>query len=1100
MRIPSRFFSIEARSKAGACLLATALVCFCFLTSPTYLSAQNIYASLAGTVHDPSGAVVSGASITATNAGTGLTRTAVSDARGAYLINVLPAGTYTIVVSLKGFKETVLRGIVLQVNQQAREDVALEVGAVDETVTVEGTLPLVQSENSSIGQVVSNQQVVELPMNGRNLNQLALITGAVLPANQSNVEAGSASTVQTFSVAGGRSNTNSFLIDGVSNTDDAIDNSALHPSLEMVQEFKLEANNYSAEFGRYSGGQVNINTKSGTNRFHGTLFEFLRNDALDAKNFFVLPTQDKPPLRRNQFGGSVGGPIKKDKLFFFFSYEGLRLTNGLTGTGTVPTPDMLRGDFSALLQPNNPYTHTATQLVDPVTHSPIPGNDLTSINPVGAAVAKLYPDPTVPNLAVNNYTVNPSLVQSDDTYNLRFDYQATSKDTITVRSTYLREELNQPYPLGSGISPLVGYGSIQPSRQHNALVSNTHVFSPIAINEIKFGFSRIVLSVENQNSANVAGELGITGLDPAAYASYSGVPTFSVPGFATISAVNFFPQIRADSTYQITDSFSWIKGAHSFKFGLELTRFQLYQNVNVNVRGTFTFSGQYSGFSLADLLLGYPSQTSKLELPGPLWSYGVNSSRAFYAMDNWHVSQKLTLNLGLRYELYPPVFYKGGQQAGFNPSLNVIQIPTQTDPSINPILNPAPIPIPVPIQEVNRRTICDMDTLNFAPRVGFAYRPFGNDKTVVRGGFGIFYNMPYTNTSCGSSSMLWRYSESFIGALKGSTPNITLDNPFPQALLNSAFTPTAEFPTLHFTPRVYQYNLNIQRELARGLLFEIGYVGSKGIHLPLALNINQAVQGSGPVNSRRPFAGLGLLNTITWNSYAGTSNYDAMVLRVEKRTGHGATFLVNYTYGHAFDSGSGGIQNYYNIAAQRGPSSSDIRQRFVASYVYQLPFGRGRWKGANWNRIEQAVLGGWQTGGIITLQTGFPLTATFAGLDNSQTGGLSDRPNFSGSSSIGNPTLSKWFNTDAFTRPPAGQFGNEPTGAIVGPGFVGFDLSLMKNFAIREHNVQFRAELFNAPNHPNFLNPVTTFNSPAFGSVTGAMTGRQVQFGLRYSF
>jgi len=1080
------------------CFCITLALVFCF-TAIAY--SQNVYASLAGTVTDSTGAAVPGAMVTARNQNTGLTRAAATDNRGTYSLNLLPIGVYTLSVTHEGFREKSVTDIVLQVDQQAREDLSLETGAILEKVTVEGTAPVLQADSSSIGEVVNNQEVNELPMNGRNLNQLALITGAVAPANQSNVEAGSASTVQTFSVAGGRSNTNSFLIDGVANTDDAIDNSALHPSLEMVQEFKLEANNYSAEFGHYSGGQVNITTRGGTDQFHGSLFEFFRNDALDAKNFFVLPTQSKPPLKRNQFGGSLGGPIKKDKLFFFGSYEGLRYTQGQTGTGTVPTAAMLNGDFSVLLQPNNPYTHAVTQLHDPLTGAAIPNNVLSSTSPIGARIAALFPAPTILGVAVNNYVVNPSLVQSDDTYNFRLDYQLSSKDNLAGRLTTLRESVNQPYPLGPAISPLVGYSSIQPSSQYNTFLSENHIFSPSLINEARLGFSRIVLSVANQNSNNVASQLGITGLDPAAYATYSGVPTFSIPGFATISAVNFFPQIRADSTYQVTDSLSWVHGAHSMKFGLDLTRFELYQDVNINVRGTLTFSGQYSGFSLADLLLGYPSQTTKLQLPGPLWSYAINSSRSFYALDNWQVSRKLTINIGLRYELDPPVFYKGGQQAGFNPSLGVIQIPKQTNPSINPLANPAPIPIPVPIQQLSGKTICDEDTKNFAPRIGFAYRPSNDNKTVIRGGFGIFYNIPATNTSCGSSSMLWQYSESFVGALKGSAPNITLANPFPNTLLSSAFLPTANYPGQHITPRVNQYNLGVQRQLRPTIILEVGYIGSEGHHLPLALNINQAVPGSGPVNPRRPFASLGLLNTINWNSYLGNSSYNALLLHLEKRTSHGATFLVNYTWAHALDTGTGAIQNVYNIAANRGPSSADIRQRFVASYVHQLPFGHGRWKGAHWNRVEDFVLGGWQTGGIFTVQTGFPLTATISGLDQSQTGGLNDRPNLIGPVSVSDSTIGQWFNRAAFALPATGQFGNEGTGVIVGPGLVNLDFSLLKNFKFRESdNLQFRAELFNSMNHPNFLNPVTTFNSPSFGVITGALAGREVQLGLRYSF
>lgn len=1074
---------------------------FMLLLLPSVASAQNVYASLAGTITDPAGAVVPGATVAAKNENTGLTRTTVTEAHGTYALNLLPAGTYTLSVTGKGFKAKSITGIVLQVNQQAREDVTLEVGTAQQQVVVQGTVPVLQTETASIGEVVNEQEINQLPMNGRNLNQLALITGAVLPANQTQAEAGSASTVQSFSVAGGNSNTNSFMIDGVANTDDAIDNSSLHPSLEMVQEFQMAVNNYSAEFGQYSGGQVNITTRSGSDKFHGSAFEFARNQAFDAKNFFDLPTQAKPPLSRNQFGGSIGGPIKTNKLFFFFSYEGLRLTQGETGAGTIPTQDMLGGNLSVLLQANNPYTHRVTQLINPATQAPIQGDIITAPSSVGAAIAALFPAPTIPGVTINNYVVNPSLIQNDDTYNLRLDYQMSQNDVLTGRMTTLRETLTQPYPIGPGISPLLGYGDTQPSEQYNAFIGETHVFTPHLINEAKIGFSRIELSAENENSSNVAGKLGITGLDPAAYTSYAGVPSIIIPGFPTLGPISFFPQVRADSTYQITDSLSWVKGSHSMKFGVELVRFQLYQNLNINVRGTFIFTGQYSGYGLADMLLGYPAQTSKLQLPGPLWNYGINSNRSFYALDNWQVSKRLTLNVGLRYELDPPVFYKGGQQAGFNPLLGVIQIPKQTNPSINPLIVPAPIPIPVPIQEIKASTICDEDRTNFAPRIGVAYRPFNDDKTVIRGGYGLFYNQPYTNTSCGSSSMLWQYAESFIGTPPGKgAPDISMSDPFPQRLLTSAFTPTANYPARHPTPRVSQYNVDVERQLAPSVVFEIGYLGSSGVNQPVSLNINQAVLGSGPESSRRPFASLGLLNSVTLNGYPGASNYNGLLLHLEKRTSHGSTFLVNYTYSHAINDYSGAVQNAYDLAANRGSSSTDMRQRFVASYVYQLPFGRGRPLGSHWNRLTDAVLGGWQTAGIFTDQTGFSMTSAISS-DNSGTAGLHDRPNVTGSTRLSHRSIAKWFNTAAFSTPPLGQFGDEVTGAIVGPGLVDLDVSAVKNFRIRERiNLQFRAELFNSMNHPQFLNPATTYPSATFGVISGAEAGREVQFGLRASF
>lgn len=1095
-----------------------------------YCSAQNIFATLTGTVKDQSGQVVSGAQVTALNKDTNLKRTVTSDSRGDYVISNLPVGVYNISVSAQGFKEELHSGVTLHVDQSAREDFNLQVGAIAQQVEVVGTAPVVQSETSSITQSINNTQVVQLPLNGRNFLNLALISAGVTTTTQADPEAGNPAQQIAFSTTGVRSTMTSYLVDGINNTDDATDFIVVKPSIDSIQEFRVETNSYSAEFGRYSGGQINLTTKSGSNKLHGSLYDFFRDQNMAAENYFQLPNLPAP-FQRNQFGGTLGGPIYKNKLFFFFGFEGLRLKQALTNKVTVPTNAELQCikqsaafcDFSAI----------TTQLVNPVTKAPFAGNQIPAgmISPIGKALALYYPSPDLPG-STSNYLASPVQTQSDNTYNARVDYQISQNDLLFGRYIYGNTDLGVPYPvnIATTTTPLLPVSGVYDLDQsHSFVLDETHIFSSNKLNDFKLYFTRAALGVAWQNSANVLTGIGITGLDPLAY-TIGGLPDVTVSGFANVgtTGTQAAPEQRYDTTYGLADNFSWTHGSHSFKFGLDFQDYDLYQSLPGFALGQFTFTGQYSnpagssGFGLLDLLLGYPSSTVRKNYYSSPWTYGVVATRDFFAMDDWRVTQKLTLNLGLRYEIDFPPYNKGGEQVAYDPTTKVIDVANITNPAlaISTSLAKLPVTLPVPVVESAQKNLCGADYNNFAPRLGAAYRPFNDNKTVIRAGYGIFYDLPSTNSACTStmtSEFLWFFNQSFVGNPGTQSPILSLSNPFPASQLSSSISYPAYVKNLP-TPYVQEYNLDIQREIVGGTVVEISYVGSHGSELPLTVNLNQAVFGTGaastwaPEATRRPLYPLGLQNSVTLYTDVGASRYNGLLAKIESRDVHGLTALATYTYSHSIDNGSAtalggvgdaGIQNNANLAGNFGSSDFDVRHKGTASFVYALPFGHGLWKGSDWSRPVDYLLGGWQITGILTAQTGFALTATLSG-DNSLTGGGADRPNYTGgtTSKLSNPTPSDWFNTAAFTVPALGNFGNEGRGVIEGPGLVTFDAGLQKNFHVWKEgqNLEVRGEFYNLMNHPNFLNPVLTANSASFGQITAAQSPREIQVGLRYSF
>lgn len=1048
------------------------------LLLPVSLTAQNIYASLTGTVTDTSGAVIRDAAVTVTNPDTGLRRSTTTDDRGNYLVIQLPAGSnYQILVENQGFQTQTKSGLVLQVDQRVRLDFIMMVGMIADKAVVEAETPLVQSETSAVGQVITNKQIVELPLNGRDFVQLATLTPGVTPSS------GGTNITSSYSTAGSRTNTNNFVLDGIDNNDQAIQAYTARASVDIIQEFKLQTNAYSAENGRWAGGQLNVTTKSGTNKFHGSVFEFLRNSALDARNFFT-PAGEKPQFKRNQFGAALGGPIKQDKVFFFVGYEGTRLRSQSTQLASVPVLTFdAQGNY---LSPN--------AIKDPSTGLPFADNIIPSdrIDPIGSGIAALYPVPNRSDPA-RNFVSTASDPDDVDQFSIRMDYRITSMDTLFARYSYDNQRSLTAYEPPFVVFP--GYGRDRSQKAQNGVISYTRILGGSMINEFRVGFNRMDAAYKGLSKYESPADIGITGLDPKAYdGAYPGIPAFNIIGFDTVGNFFLFPQNRWDTTLQVVDHFSLNRGQHALKFGADINRFNVNEYVNPFVRGSFTFTGQYTGSGVADLLLGIPALTMRRLLPNSDRTYRIHTTASFFAQDDWRLLPQLTLNLGIRYEVDKPLTYKRGTMAAFNPQSKVIEMIEQ-DPAFDPRNQDLPFELPVPLVEINSNTLCRRDNNNLAPRIGLAYRPFNDNKTVIRAGYGVFYNV---DGNCGDSALLWRFHQTFIGSFM--TPNLSLEDPFPSELGTSAFAPSANIPDARTTAHLQQWNLNVQREVIRGLAVEVGYLGSKGTHLTLSRNINQATLGPGSVDSRRPFSSVGLLNNINLATYDGNSSYHALTAKAEGRLQNALTLLAAYTFAKSMDY-DGTPQNAYDLESNRGPSSFVPSQRFTLSAIYTLPYGKTHKLGGNWAEILQAILGGWEVSGILTLQTGFALTPVVSNVDRSLTGGRADRPNL-----VGNPTLSHrtpemWFNTAAFELNPLGTFGNAGKGLVIGPGVKTLDFSLMKTFRIREANsLQFRAEMFNLSNTPNFNNPSVDITSVRFGQITSAKTARQIQFGLRYAF
>ena len=1106
------------------CLILT-LVLFAL---PRFAAAQAASGEISGSVFDPSGSVVPGVSVTLTNRNTNAVRTAVTNEAGLYFLPAIPPGLYDLKIEIPGFRSLERREIQVQVGVSSRIDFTLQIGELANVLEVRGGAPVLQTETTSVGTVIENKRIVELPLNGRNYLQLAsLIPGATTngpSSSQGKQRMGGQRNSFALNVAGQRIHYNHYSLDGIENTDLNFNSYMLLPSIDALQEFKVESGLFDAEYGR-AIAQINVSTKSGTNELHGTLFEFLRNSSLDAKNYFDRSDLSIPPFKRNQYGITVGGPIVipklvngKDKFFFLTNWEGLRERKALTNTISVPLPAERNGDFSA--NPNLIYD-PATRVFDAagnliVAPTPFQGNVIPQnrMDPISREILNFFPLPQT-SARSNNFVNNEGRRIDADQLTARVDFVQSSQTSWFFRYSYSTELGYDPFPV-----PDMGINT--DTKVHQGVLSNVKVFGPTKVNELKFGLMRLENShiSPRANTENVVEELGIN--IPSDNPLYWGVPNINIQNIANLGEESDAPFINYDTTIQLLDNFSWTRGKHTLKFGGEVRRVRYNQIGGVVTRGRFGFDNRYTsnpllpaasrgGVGMADFLLGHFNRAEG-QVGAPIANFRSNYF-ALYFQDNWKVTPKLSMNWGLRWENDQP----------FNDKYDaIVNIDFRWDHSIVPTYvragtgdpyegDPAFILSPS-IQYVrdgrfgNRAYRNDLN--DFAPRLGIAYMV--TPKTVIRTGFGIYYVRDIGNATFDivrNAPFTIRRDEP-AATLR---PNLSYQQPFQQTgaptfiLINQFEEPSSY---------VNQWSFGVQQELTSDMSLEVNYFGSSGVHLRRLTTYNNPEPSDAPnVNLVRPFPQFGGFQNMNAPSH---SSYHALQARLQQRFAYGFTLLSSFAYSKSIDNGSGirttdgdslTPSNNYNLELERGPSTFDFRRRWTNSWLYELPVGRGK-RFLKDGGVANVILGGWQFGGILTLQDGFPLTA-YCSSGAIQNGGGSCYPDATGIS----PTLesseqsrTRFFDTAAFVdRLPGGprfRYGNSARSTITGPGIINFDASINKKFDITESKfVEFRAEFFNLPNHPIWNPPGTTLGSPNYGVITSTkIDSRQLQFALKLVF
>ena len=1075
------------------------LVLLLMVASPLALLAQQ--SGIVGTVTDSSGAVLTGVSVAAKNINTGETRQATSNDVGHFTIPNLQAGVYEVSAEKQGFQRKIVDQVTLEVQAVRTIDMVLPPGTVSEQVNVTAGATALQTTESSVSTLFESKVVSEIPLNGRDFLQLQLLSPGTTLAS-----AGTFTAVQiasqnldigggNFSVNGMRDVYNDYIIDGVSFKDWMHGTNGLNPSVDAIQEFRLQTGNYSAEFGANAGGLVNMVTKSGTNQIHGSLYDFLRNDKLDATNFFTARAgEEKTPLRRNQFGGTVGGPIIRDRTFFFFSYEGFREQSSTTLFDNFPTQLMRGGDFSELLSLPTPVI-----ISDPATGLPYPGNVIPQDQVLSVMPGYLntyVPLPNRPGL-VNNYVVPGSHSNDVDQYIGRVDHRL--KNNLQLSAHYIYDKISDAPPTTNE-----NFSVKQHNGDHNVSLHLTDTASPTTVFDLQFGynlFKQFVIQKTANTSPNIASAvLGINGVatDPRS----SGTPIFITPGFGVLSDQNSAPRQWFSERYEYQGSVSLVRGNHLIRAGLHTVRHHETFQETYLPAGFYVFDGSLTGYSMADMLLGIPSN---FQLSPQLFDPQFRQWEIMpWVQDDWRVTPKLTINLGLRYEWRPWPVSKD------NTISNIILPPGGGQASL--VTSGACVPggirdcattLPTSISPT-RSTIANTDKNNFAPRIGFAYRVGDSDRTVVRGAYGMFYQAEPFNqfVFLSINPPFVSYYNRFINT--GNFQN--WDWFHPTAGLPPGGVQFTYIPSNSTTPYLQAWNFGVQHDFGAGFVLDTTYVGNKDTKLWARTWPNQPRPGPGDIDSRRPYTNV---STIAGDEPIGNANYNGLQMRLDKRFSQGLSILAGYTYSKAITDTQGAetgafvpdLQDNNNRRANRGLTASDTRHRFTMSALYELPFGnKGRYL-ADSNRVVKAIVSGWQLAGIATFQTGQPLTATLP-FDNSNVGEGAKLPNLIGNPNNGPKTVDEFFNTAAFAAPPQFTFGNEGIDVITGPGIKDVDLSLVKNTPIGDRmNLQFRCEAFNAGNHPIFAQPNSTFGTPQFGQITGTrLDNREVQFALKLSF
>ncbi len=1077
------------------------LLALIFCLSSSIALAQMNSGEVSGSVEDRSNSALPGAAIVAEHLDTAQKFTAIANSSGEYLLPQLPVGVYSLTVSAINFKRSSLPRIEIHAADRLRRDFTLEVGNRADVVTVIADTNGLDLSSAEIRDVIGRQQVQDLPVKSRQFLDLAMLSpGVVNPPGGSRGDA-MQQAGNLINVLGQRSGHNLYLMDGVAITDEHFNNMVIAPSIDAIEEFNIEKTSYAPEFGGKSGAVINVVSRAGSNSLHGSLFEFVRNDIFNAKNFFDSAAAPIPPFRQNQFGASLGGPVRKNQTFFFLSYEAQRIRKSLTQTFSVPTAAMRAGNFTGLpviFDPNNGR--------QPFLNNQIPTQRL---DPVAVALLAQIPLPNLPGIAQNLLATGEQRINGNQ-YTARLDHQFSAKDTTFLRASLF--DAREADPFGSSVlqeSLLPGFGRNLSTHAINGAASWTHAFNASLLNEARFGFLTTDGGQTSPNAGNpFAARTGIQGVTTNPLDL--GYPQVSFGGqFSTMGDPALFT-FRDNRDFEFYDNVIWHKGTHTVKFGVYFMHFNLDTANPNNARGVFSFTprwtssapGLTNGNAFADFLLGDPT-TAQAGLGRAALDANTNWAH-LYIQDNWQVTSHLKIDVGIRYEYNQNMTDANNQIAAIDTSVPGGRFVIASDaagnisPLASALLPFMPTPFVTSAAAGWNNSLLVPRSLRLAPRAGLAWAP-GNSKTVIRAGFGIYPNQAAYSIVTNLAQNLPFFVTKTVNAPTAIAPTFSTEN----ALATTALGTVGGNNLDHTFKIEYNevWNFNVERELTPNTVLSAAYIGSRTVHADSGTVLNVPVPGPGAIPARRPIPQLAQISDIRWNGWA---TYNAFTLAAKRRFTRGLMFDANWTWSHSLDDASdpGATlnetnlpQNVYDLANEKASSSFDHRHRVVVSFIYQLPFAR------KLTGVTHTLLGDWQLSGNFTAQSGAPFTVNIASDQANIGAGPAQRPNLSGDPNNGPKNTQQWFTTSLFSLPALDTFGTAPRNAVIGPNLRNFDLALQKGIRLTESTkLEFRAEAYNLFNHPNFNIPNRTAFTANFGSISSAQDSRQVQLALKLLF